>query len=118
MKLGEDPMVIINRRRRQLHVHSIIYYHMGQNLIDDATFDAWANELTALQASYPESKHKGYLPSVFEDWNGNTGMHLPMREEVIALAESLVRLAEKKNWTPTATQKPDAWKGDVGYRVN
>ena len=45
---------LLNRRRRQILVHSIIYYKMNDNLISDSTWSAWATELEELQAEYPE----------------------------------------------------------------
>lgn len=85
----------INQRRRQLHVHSYLYYFRDESLVDDATFDRWANELVELQAAHPESLHKGYLPSIFADWTGDTGMHLPVRDEVVGLAEWLLAHRDK-----------------------
>ena len=40
---------LLNRRRRQILVHSIIYYKMNDNLISDSTWSAWATELEELQ---------------------------------------------------------------------
>ena len=59
---------LLNRRRRQILVHSIIYYKMNDNLISDSTWSAWATELEELQAEYPEIAakvpyHAGYLRS-------------------------------------------------------
>mgnify|MGYP005969834799 CR=1 FL=1 len=45
---------LIKRRRLQILVHSIIYYRFSDNIIDDATWSAWALELEELQAKYPE----------------------------------------------------------------
>ena len=41
---------LLNRRRRQILVHSGIYYKMNDNLISDSTWSAWAAELEELQA--------------------------------------------------------------------
>ncbi|WP_375790254.1 DNA ligase LigA-related protein [Paenibacillus agricola] len=35
---------LIARRRRQIFVHSAIYYRLGTSVIDDATFDRWGRE--------------------------------------------------------------------------
>lgn len=35
----------IDRLRRNLHVHSVIYYHLDATIVDDAVFDKWAVEL-------------------------------------------------------------------------
>lgn len=82
---------LINRRRRQLHVHSVIYYHMNTNIVDDSIFDSWAVELVSLQNNFPESKHSGYMPDLFANWTGDTGMHLPATDSTYALAERLLK---------------------------
>lgn len=109
---------LINRRRRQLHVHSVIYYHLNTNIIPDATFDKWAVELASLQRDFPDSKHKGYMPGVFASWTGDTGMHLPVTDRALGLAQSLLRTAEIRNHVVVQTPKQEAWKGDVGYESN
>ena len=45
---------LINRRRRQILVHSVIYYRMNDNLISDDQWAKWALELETLQNDYPE----------------------------------------------------------------
>lgn len=81
---------LINRRRRQIHLHSVIYYYLNTSIVPDALFDEWSNELVALNAKHPEYLHVGYMPSLFVDWTGDTGMHLPAHDRVIALAEQMV----------------------------
>ena len=51
---SEEIAELITRRRRQLLVHSIIYYHMNDNLITDDQWAKWAIELEELQRDYPE----------------------------------------------------------------
>ena len=50
----EEIAELITRRRRQLLVHSIIYYHMNDNIITDNQWAKWAIELEELQRDYPE----------------------------------------------------------------
>lgn len=92
----QSPIEKINQRRRQLHVHSIIYYHLNTSIIDDATFDKWSAELVELQAKHPEFKHKGYMYGIFTDWTGDTGMHLTITEDALATAEWLVEQHNKE----------------------
>lgn len=92
----EIPMEKINQRRRQMHLHSTIYYHMHTTSVDDATFDKWAVELAELQEKYPESKVQGYMPSVFADWTGDTGMHLPVTDAIFHAAERHLEEARKR----------------------
>jgi NAD-dependent DNA ligase len=113
----KNPEALINRRRRQIHVHSIIYYHLNTSIVSDAVFDGWAKELVGLNRSYPELLHKGYSPTLFADWTGDTGMHLPAYDATLSLAESLLRTSVKKKWAQVPLSKNDAWKGDVGYSI-
>lgn len=93
-------MELINRRRRQIHVHSALYYHLGETLVDDTTFDKWSNELVRLQSDFPESTDLGYMPEVFADWTGDTGMHLPHDERVLSLGKKLLAYETKAQMTP------------------
>ena len=45
----DEILELINRRRRQILVHSIIYYKMNDNLISDNTWSEWALELENLK---------------------------------------------------------------------
>ncbi len=89
----ETTMDLINRRRRQIHVHSIIYYHYHTTIVNDAVFDQWSEELVQLNKDYPELIKQGYLFQLFEDWTGTTGMHLPLHDRTQNLAEILLQLA-------------------------
>ncbi len=54
IKGQEEIRELLNRRRRQCIVHRIIYYCRNDNLIPDATYDAWERELKALCAAHPD----------------------------------------------------------------
>jgi NAD-dependent DNA ligase len=72
---------LIHRRRRQILVHSIIYYKNGESIIPDATFDAWAQELARLQKEHQQlSESIPYMRYAFADFGGETGFHLPMND--------------------------------------
>lgn len=75
-KIGD----LINRRRRQLLVHSIIYYKMDENIISDATWSKWGQELEELQAKYPEIAAKQPYAKEFEGFDHSTGMSLPLND--------------------------------------
>lgn len=45
---------LITRLRRQILVHSVIYYRLNTNVISDAQWSEWAVELENLQKQYPE----------------------------------------------------------------
>lgn len=73
---------LIHRRRRQVLVHSILYYSYSVNLIPDSQFDSWAQELARLQREFPEhSEAVEYQLEAFRDFTGETGFHLPLHDK-------------------------------------
>lgn len=65
----DDIMNLIKRRRFQILVHSYIYYKLNDNIISNALFDKWSEELIELQATYPElSKKVVELYDAFSDF--------------------------------------------------
>lgn len=87
----------IERRRRQVLVHSILYYRLDASLIPDATYDAWAQELIALQRQYPEvSEVVDYMRDAFRDFTSSTGYDLPLDDErANAVAQDLLLYRER-----------------------
>lgn len=72
-------MELIHRRRRQLIIHSIIYYRLGTSIITDAQWDGWARELVRLQSDHPQlSARVEYLQEEFIGFDGSTGFDLPL----------------------------------------
>lgn len=45
---------LINRRHRQLLVHSYIYYKMGDSIIEDSKFDQLVKETVELHNQFPD----------------------------------------------------------------
>lgn len=70
----------IHRRRRQMIIHSVIYYRMDDNVISDDQWQEWANQLRDVQNRYPHLKAIGYHDDLFEEWDGSTGMHLDLHQ--------------------------------------
>lgn len=72
---------LIHRRRRQILVHSIIYYSRGTSIIEDYKFDSWGQQLVQLQTDHPEdSEAVEYMRDEFRDFTGDTGFHLPLAD--------------------------------------
>lgn len=69
---------LITRRRRQILVHSIIYYKFNDNLIPDSTWSRWAVELDRLQKSYPTIAAECVYADAFKDFDPSTGYNLPL----------------------------------------
>lgn len=87
---------LLNRRRRQILVHSVIYYKMNDNLISDSTWSAWATELEELQAKYPEIAAKVPYAKEFEGFDHSTGMNLPLDDHwAVNKARQLIALKNK-----------------------
>lgn len=89
---------LIQRRRLQLLVWSRLYYEMDESVVDDHTFNEKAQELADLQQKYPEiSKIVAYAEE-FEDWDGSTGYHLPLRDPwVCSKANQILRNHNRRN---------------------
>ena len=88
--LKEEVRSLIARRRRQMLVHSHIYYKLDDNVIDDHLWQKWANELRDLQSQYGEVWEES-LDNQFKGWTGDTGAHLKCTPSQTFLAENLVR---------------------------
>ena len=82
---GEELEIaeLIQQRRLQMLVHSLIYYDLNHNIISDKTWQEWAWELRDLQQSYPEIEKKVPYREGFENWDGSTGAFLPYKSETI-----------------------------------
>ena len=68
---------LINRRRRQVLVHSVLYYRMDENLVSDSQWAAWAVELEELQKKYPEIAKEVSYAEAFADFEHSSGYNLP-----------------------------------------
>lgn len=96
-KLGiqqDRTRTLIQRRRLQIMVHSVIYYRFGTSLVTDQTFDNWCRQLVRLQAKYPKiAKHAPYAKD-FENFTGVTGFDLCYRPEIIAKAKKILEVSK------------------------
>lgn len=100
-KLSREAIAeLITRRRRQILVHSVIYYRMNENVISDHTFDTWSRELADLQQKYPDIAAQCERHEDFKDFDGSTGAFLPIHEpDAINSAHRLLNAVKniKKN---------------------
>ena len=87
--LDEKIMELILRRRKQMIVHSIIYYRLNTSIISDLQFDTWGRELVKLQKEHPKESEKVKYYSDFKDWDASTGFNLYF-PEFEATAQNLV----------------------------
>lgn len=74
---NESKLELINRRQRQILVHSFLYYQLNTNIISDHTFDRWSKELYNLMKDYPEIAKKSVYYQGFLEFDGSSGFDLP-----------------------------------------
>jgi len=83
----------ITQRRRQVWVHSVIYYRMDHSIISDSQWSKWAQELEDLQRDFPEIAAKCPHSDIFEDFDHSTGSNLPLDDPwVVNKARQLLRM--------------------------
>ena len=79
--INETIAELITRRRRQVLVHSIIYYKLNDSLISDETWSEWALELEKLQEEYPEIAAKCPYAEAFAGFEHSSGCDLPLNDD-------------------------------------
>lgn len=75
--LNKEILSLINRRERQLLVHSFLYYQLNENIISDHTFDLWSKEMVRLREEHPREFRLSAYAKDFEDFDGSSGYNLP-----------------------------------------
>ena len=92
-----DIAELITRRRRQILVHSVVYYKLNDNIITDQQWGEWALELETLQKQYPEISAKCPLAKEFEDFDHSTGQNLPLDDPwAVSKAIQLLRMRDRR----------------------
>ena len=76
----DDIAELITRRRRQILVHSIIYYELDDCLVSDNQWAEWAVELENLQKQYPDIADECIYADAFLGFEHSTGHTLPLRD--------------------------------------
>ena len=75
-KINEEILELINRRERQVLVHSCLYYHFNTSIIADAEYDKWSHQLYDLIVENPVEFKNSVFYKDFKTFDGNTGMGL------------------------------------------
>ena len=86
---------LITRRRRQILVHSVIYYRLNDNIISDQQWSEWALELENLQKEYPKLAEQVPYHDIFRDFDHSTGSNLPDSPCMVAKAQYLLDISSK-----------------------
>ena len=76
-KINEEILELINRRERQVLVHSCLYYHFNTAIITDAEYDKCSHQLYDLIVENPVEFKNSVFYKDFKTFDGNTGMGLP-----------------------------------------
>lgn len=90
----EEIKELMQRRIRQILVHSCIYYRFNNNIIDDFTYDRWGNELIDLIKQYPEYLKELEHGEAFTDYvEMASGFNLPYNSpEIVYKAQHLLKI--------------------------
>ena len=95
----DEILSLINRRERQLLVHSYIYYELDKSIIEDDKWSKWAFELCDLRDDHRDIFEKSEYAKEFEDFDGSTGFDLReayMASNIVNKALYLLRINERK----------------------
>lgn len=82
---NNDILSLINKRRRQIVVHSYLYYKQNTNLIPDYVFDMWCKELVQLHKAHPLESSKAVFQEAFNGWEGFSGYDLFSKDNMTEL---------------------------------
>lgn len=87
---------LIERRRRQILVNSVVYYRFGDNLVTDEQWTRWAVELEGLQQQHPDIADRVWYAEAFKDFDHSTGQNLPLDDPwAVNKAWQLLRYRQK-----------------------
>lgn len=82
----------IQQRRYQILVHSLLYYELDMNIVDDSKWSEWAMDLVKLQKENPDIASRVIFAEAFKNFNGSTGHHLPYcDEQIVNIAYHLIK---------------------------
>ena len=88
----------IKQRRTQMLVHSCLYYELNEDIVDDATWQKWADELRELQKDNPLLCNIDFYDEAFVRWDGSTGHHLPLKDQWVLDRANLLLNAHQKGF--------------------
>jgi hypothetical protein len=69
---------LIIQRRKQILIHSIIYYRFNESVVSDQQWSEWALELHELQTMYPDIASQCFLAEEFKNFDPCSGYDLPL----------------------------------------
>lgn len=98
--MRNEVVELITRKRRQILVHSFLYYQLNENLISDFLFDDWCKHLVELQTTFPKESEKAQYYEEFIGFDGSSGYDLPFHyPEIQSTGYKLIAHRDKVNKT-------------------
>ena len=92
---------LIARRRRQILIHSALYYRMNESIISDHVYDQWTKQLADLQQQHPAAAQAAAHAEAFKDFDGSTGFDLPINEpDILNRAQHVLAWHKKQKKKP------------------
>jgi hypothetical protein len=82
----------VKKLRTQMLLHSYLYYTCDAPQVSDHQWQDWADELTILQMFDDEIF---FYDEEFEDWNEDTGCHLPAPDFIKEMAWKLFKVKSR-----------------------
>ena len=86
----DDYIAVMSRLRRQIIVHSVIYYHFNRNLILDGEYDELCVKLYKMQQEHPLLCQHAAFAEDFIDYDPSTGMNFAEHEWGLRAANRLL----------------------------
>ncbi len=80
----------IEQRRRQIMVHSYIYYEMDDSVVSDEQWSQWAKELIWLTQEFPDIAKECVYNKEFDGFEGSTGFDFNYPENIKNRAAKLI----------------------------
>lgn len=88
----------IKNLRYKMLIHSCLYYRFCTPIVEDKTFDRWARELVHLQHKYKKESKEVIFYEEFKDWDGTTGFHLPITQDIEDKSLRVINYHREKNF--------------------
>lgn len=88
-RLQQTTLEVVKRLRRNMLVHSYLYYELDRPIISDHDWQVKADTLATVQKKY--GVKFGFYDDQFVDWDGSTGMHLQFDDWTKKTAKRLLR---------------------------
>ena len=87
-------MELMQRRIRQILVHSCIYYRFNNNIVPDHVYDGWGRELIQMIEEHPDWLDQLEWGEAFKDYTETaSGFNLPYNDpRIVDRANHLLKI--------------------------